>query len=131
MAIPDPRVQARLRSAFGALYDTLIEEAPERAAWSHLGLGAVESAIDRARQRVDDPGIALGFRTLLKQELDAACDLAPAIMPFEASSLPVERSVLQRVLRDDERTREREHAQEQRRKDLWAQARSLMTRDWE
>ncbi|MDR9392088.1 MAG: hypothetical protein RI554_08690 [Trueperaceae bacterium] len=120
------RVVARLRSAFGPLYPTLIEEAPEREAWSALGFDAVEAAIERARARVGEPGHALGFKTLLKQELDATCDLAPPIQPFEASSLPPDRAWRQREVRRDERARERERAAQGRRNDLYAQARDLL-----
>lgn len=120
------RVVARLRSAFGPLYPTLIAEAPEREAWSALGFDAVEAAIERARARVGEPGHALGFKTLLKQELDATCDLAPPIQPFEASSLPPDRAWRQREVRRDERARERERAAQGRRNDLYAQARDLL-----
>jgi len=123
---PDPRVLRRLRSAFGPLYDTLIDEAPERAAWATLGFERLETLMARARERVGEPGHALGFRTLLKQELDASCDLTPPVMPFESSSLPAERSVRQRAIRDDERRRERERRDEARREELRAQAASLL-----
>ena len=123
------RVVARLRSAFGPLYPTLIEEAPEREAWSALGFDAIEAAIERARARVGEPGHALGFKTLLKQELDATCDLAPPIQPFEASSLPPDRAWRQREVRRDERARDRERAAQARRDDLYAQARDLLAPD--
>lgn len=129
MTVPDPRVTRRLRSAFGTLYDTLIDEAPERAAWATLGMASLETAISRARERVGEPGHALGFRTLLKQELDAACDLTPPIEAFEASSLPAERTVRQRAARDDERRRERERRDEARREELRAQAEALLRTD--
>lgn len=122
----DGRVARRLRSAFGTLYDTLIAEAPERAAWSTLGLETIEHATERARERVGEPGHALGFRTLLKQELDTLCDLAPAVMPFESSSVPGDRQVRQRAVRQDERQRERERRDERRRDELRAQAAHLL-----
>lgn len=130
MPAPDDRVARRLRSAFGGLYETLIEEAPERAAWVGLGMGEVEAAIERARARIDEPGHALGFRTLLKQELDACCDLAPSVMPFETSTLPADRVVRQRALRNDERQRERERRDEVRRDELRAQAVELLRAAW-
>ena len=123
------RVAARLRSAFGPLYATLVSEAPEREAWTRLGLAQVEEAMGRARERVGDPGHALGFRTLLKQELDAVCDLTPPVMSFEAPSLPPDRTVLRREARRDERARERERQAELRRDELRAQARRLLTDD--
>ncbi len=123
------RVLRRLSSAFGGLYDTLVDEAPERSAWLTLGMSEVEAAMDRARLRMDDPGIALGFRTLLKQELDNVCDLSPAIQPFEASSLPAERALRQRIVRHDERSREQERAVELRRNELRDQARALLRRE--
>lgn len=126
MTDPDGRVARRLRSAFGPLYDTLIAEAPERAAWTSLGMETIEHAIERARERVGEAGHALGFRTLLKQELDALCDLAPPVMPFETSSLPPDRQVRQRALRHDERQRERERRDERRRDELRAQAADLL-----
>lgn len=129
MDAPDARVQARLRSAFGRLYPTLIDEAPEREAWSRLGFAHLEEAIARARSRVGEPGHALGFRTLLKQELDAACDLAPPAMGFEASTLPPDRPLLQREARRDERARERERQAQTRRDELYRQAARLLTDD--
>jgi hypothetical protein len=123
------RVAARLRAAFGPLYATLVSEAPEREAWTRLGLAQVEEAMGRARERVGDPGHALGFRTLLKQELDAVCDLTPPVMSFEAPSLPPDRTVLRREARRDERARERERQAELRRDELRAQARRLLTDD--
>jgi len=124
---PDRQVAARLRAAFGALYETLMMEAPERAAWSDLPFAEIEAAMRRARDRVAEPGHSLGFRTLLKQELDEVCDLAPAAMPFEASSLPEDRrGHLLRVQRD-ERTRERERRYEARRQELWRQAAALLS----
>ncbi len=124
-AADDVRVARRLRAAFGPLYEVLISEAPERAAWTRLGWDEVETAMRRARERVLEPGHALGFRTLLKQELDARCDLAPPVMPFEASVLPGDRAVLQRAWRDDVRARERERSSQERRDHLWQQAARL------
>jgi hypothetical protein len=94
-----------------------------------LGLAQVEDAMARARERMGDPGHALGFRTLLKQELDALCDLAPPAMGFEASSLPPDRLTMKREVRRDERARERERQAELRRDELRAQARRLLTDD--
>ena len=125
---PDDRVQARLRAAFGALYPTLLDEAPERAAWARLGMERVEAAIAEARNRVGEAGHALGFRTLLKQELDAACDLSPPVMPFEAPALSGDRLVRQREARHDERARDRERQAELRRDELRAQAARLLRR---
>lgn len=129
MTTPDPRVLSRLRSAFGALYETLVDEAPERAAWSGLGMGEIEAAIVRARERVGEGGHALGFRTLLKQELDACCDLAPPVMSFEAASLPVERRWAVREARRDLRVREGERRAQERRTELQAQAARLLRND--
>lgn len=123
---PDERAQARLRAAFGALYPTLLDEAPERAAWTRLGMERVESAIADARDRVGEAGHALGFRTLLKQELDAACDLSPPVMPFEAPSVSGDRIVRQREARHDERARDLERQAEARRDELRAQAARLL-----
>lgn len=125
---PDPHAAKRLRSAFGALYDTLIAEAPERAAWSTLGPDAIEAAVGRARERVGEAGHALGFRTLLKQELDTACDLAPPVMPFEGSSVGSDRIVRERALREDERHRERERRDQLRKRELRDQAARLLAR---
>lgn len=126
MRDPDERVRARLRAAFGALYPTLLDEAPERAAWTRLGMERIEAAIADARDRVGEAGHALGFRTLLKQELDAACDLTPPVMPFEATSLPGDRIVRQREVRHDERARDLERQAEARRDELRAQAARLL-----
>lgn len=123
---PDERAQARLRAAFGALYPTLLDEAPERAAWARLGMERVEAAIADARERVGEAGHALGFRTLLKQELDAACDLTPPVMPFEAAGLSGDRIVRQREARHDERARDRERQTQARRDELRAQAARLL-----
>lgn len=123
---PDPRVLARLRSAFGALYDTLVDEAPERSAWCGIGMEELETAIARARERVGEPGHALGFRTLLKQELDALCDLAPPVMSFEASTVAPDRRHAVREARRDERARERERRTGERRAELAAQADRLL-----
>jgi hypothetical protein len=129
MASDGARVAARLRAAFGPLLETLTSEAPEREAWTRLGLAELEAAIARARERLGEPGHALGFRTLLKQELDDACDLAPPAMSFEASSLPPDRRTVQREARRDERARERERQAELRRDELRAQARRLLADD--
>lgn len=126
---PDPRVLSRLRSAFGSLYDTLTTEAPERAAWCTLGMDEVTAAMGRARERVGEPGHSLGFRTLLKQELDARCELAPPVMSFEASSLPVERRWAVREARRDERARAGERNANERRTELRAQAARLLRDD--
>lgn len=126
---PDPRVQARLASAFGRLYETLIMEAPDRAAWSRLGREELQAAMDRARARIGEPGHALGFRTLLKQELDAACDLAPPAMSFEAPTLPPDRRSAVRATRRDEHARERERQTENRRDELRRQAAGLLGGD--
>lgn len=123
---PDDRAQARLRAAFGALYPTLLDEAPERAAWARLGMEQVEAMIADARSRVSEAGHALGFRTLLKQELDAACDLTPPVMPFEAPALSGDRIVRQREIRHDERARDLERQVELRRDELRAQAARLL-----
>lgn len=123
------RILARLRAAFGPLYETLTSEAPEREAWTRLGLAQVENAMSRARSRIGEPGHALGFRTLLKQELDALCDLTPPAMSFEASSLPPDRRTMQREARRDERARDRERQAELRRDELRAQARRLLADD--
>lgn len=120
------RVLTRLRSAFGALYDTLLEEAPERTAWCDLGFAEIEAAVQRARSRVGEAGHSLGFRTLLKQELDVSCDLAPAVMPFEAASLPVERRWAVREARRDQRQRDGERRAQERRAELRAQALRLL-----
>jgi hypothetical protein len=129
MASEPARVAARLRAAFGPLYGTLISEAPEREAWTRLGLTQVEDAMARARERMGEPGHALGFRTLLKQELDAVCDLTPPAMSFEAPSLPPDRLAMKREARRDERARERERQAELRRDELRAQARLVLTDD--
>lgn len=123
---PDARVEARLNAAFGALYPTLLDEAPERAAWSRLPMEQVDAAIVAARDRVGETGHALGFRTLLKQELDAACDLTPPVMPFEAPALSGDRIVRQREIRHDERARDLERQVELRRDELRAQAARLL-----
>ena len=123
---PDERVHARLRSAFGALLPTLLAEAPERAAWTRLGMERVEASIADARARVGEAGHALGFRTLLKQELDAACDLSPPVMSFEAPALSGDRIVRRREARHDERARDRERQAELRRDELRAQAARLL-----
>lgn len=115
-------VRHRLRAAFGPLYETLLVEAPERAAWAELSMQELERLMSRARERVGEPGHALGFRTLLKQELDAHCDLAPPPMTFEAPSLPLSRTVVMREARRDERARERERIAHDRREELRAQA---------
>lgn len=123
---PDPRALSRLKSAFGGLYDTLQSEAPERAAWCALGLGEIEAAIVRARERVGETGHALGFRTLLKQELDAHCDLAPPMLSFEAASLPEGRRSAVREARRDETARARERHANARREELQAQAARML-----
>lgn len=123
---PDARVEARLRAAFGALYPTLLDEAPERAAWARLRMERVEAAIADARDRIGETGHALGFRTLLKQELDAACDLTPPVMSFETQSVPGDRAVRRREDRHDERARDLERRSQLRRDELHAQAARLL-----
>ncbi|MEX2501787.1 MAG: hypothetical protein WD336_05375 [Trueperaceae bacterium] len=118
-------VARRLRAAFGPLYATLVEEAPERAAWTRLGMAEVETAMQQARDRAGEPGHALGFRTLLKQELDALCELAPPVMSFEASTVAADRQVRQQARRLDERARDQERRAQTRRDELWAQAARL------
>ena len=122
----DPRTVGRLKAAFGSLLDALVDEAPERSAWSTLPFPELESAIGRARARVGEPGHALGFRTLLKQELDDACGLAPTPMTFERGTVATERMWNAREHRVDERSRERERAEAERRNDLIRQARALL-----
>lgn len=122
----DPRVLARLRAAFGPLYETLVAEAPERAAWCTLGPDEIAAAMDRARERVGEPGHGLGFRTLLKQELDARCDLTPPAMSFEAPSLPPERRWAVREARRDERARAGERRAQERRQELRDQAARIL-----
>lgn len=121
------RVEARLRAAFGALYPTLLDEAPERAAWTRLPMARVEAAIADAQGRIGETGHALGFRTLLKQELDAACDLSPPVMSFEAQSVPGDRTVRRREARHDERARDHERRAQLRRDELHAQAARLLS----
>jgi hypothetical protein len=86
----------------------------------------LEALMARARERVAEPGHALGFRTLLKQELDARCDLAPPAMTFEAPTLPASRQYLMREARRDERARDRERAAHARREEWRAQAARLL-----
>lgn len=123
---PDARVEARLNAAFGALYPTLLDEAPERAAWSRLPMEQIDAAIVAARDRVGETGHALGFRTLLKQELDAACRLTPPVMSFEARTVPGDRAVRRREARHDERARDLERRAQLRRDELHAQAARLL-----
>lgn len=125
----DRRTLARLKAAFGPLYDTLVSEAPERAAWGTLGFEEIEKAIARARERMGEGGHALGFRTLLKQELDARCELTPPVMSFETSSLPVERRWAVREARRDERERAGERRAQERRDELHRQAFRLLGDD--
>lgn len=86
----------------------------------------LEALMARARERIAEPGHALGFRTLLKQELDARCELTPPPMTFEAPTLPVSRHYLMREARRDERARDRERAAHARREELRAQAARLL-----
>ena len=123
----DPRTMPRLRAAFGALLDALMDEAPERTAWGALPFPEVEGAIERARARIGEPGHALGFRTLLKQELDDTCGLSPAPMGFERATLPAQRMWNARERRNDERSRATERREVDRRNDLIRQARDLLT----
>ena len=120
---------ALLRSAFGDLLATLLDEAPERRAWTRLEPAEVERAIRAAQRRAKDPAMKMGFRTLLKQQLDAACDLAPAPMEFETSYMTFDEKQARpasRAWRDDRDAREAEQRAEARKRDLWEQARRLV-----
>ena len=93
-----------LASAFGTLLPTLLAEAPERRAWTRLEPDAVRNAIRAAQARATDAAMKMGFRTLLKQQLDAACELAPAPMEFETSYMSAEEAQARpasRAWRDD------------------------------
>ena len=125
---PRDRTIARLRSAFGPLYETLKQEAPERAAWEGLEFSALEACIARARGRVGEGGHALGFKTLLKQELDAECGLTPAVMPFEAQTAAGQgREVRKIVWAEDRKARDRERAANMRRNEMLSRLREAMT----
>ena len=118
-----------LTSAFGALLPTLLDEAPERRAWTRLEPDRVREAIRAAQARAKDPAMKMGFRTLLKQQLDAACELATAPMEFETSYMTPEEAQARpasRAWRDDRDAREAERRAEARKRDLWAQARKLV-----
>lgn len=122
------RTAKRLQSAFGALYGTLMQEAPERLAWEALAFETIEECIKRARARVGEPGHRLGFKTLLKQELDAVCALTPAVMPFEAQTEAGQgREVRKIVWAEDRKARDRERAANVRRNEMLAQLREVMT----
>ncbi len=118
-----------LQSALGPLLATLLDEAPERAAWLELSAEQIHEAIRAAQTRSNERGMKLGFRTLLKQQLDDACDLAPAPMEFETPYLghdDVARRPASRAWRDDRDARKAESRAEERKKELWEQARRLM-----
>lgn len=122
------RTTRRLKSAFGALYSTLIQEAPERAAWEALAFETLEACIERARARVGEAGHSLGFKTLLKQELDEVCGLTPAVMPFEVPTAAGQgREVRKIVWAEDRKARDRERAANLRRNEMLAQLRKVVT----
>lgn len=123
---PLPSSARRVRGAFGKLLDTLLDEAPARASWLELDPSEVDAAFARARERLEDPGHALGFRTLLKQELDARCHVDAVPMTFEAPTLPPDQRWRTREAKRDERARERERAEEVRRDRLRDQAARLL-----
>jgi hypothetical protein len=122
------RTARRLKSAFGALYGTLMQEAPERAAWEALAFETLDACIKRARARVGEAGHSLGFKTLLKQELDEVCALTPAVMPFEAQTAAGQgREVRKIVWAEDRKARDRERAANLRRNEMLAQLREVVT----
>lgn len=125
---PLPPAAHRIRAAFGALLDALLDESPARTAWLELDRGEVDAAFARARERLEEPGHALGFRTLLKQELDARCHVEAVPMSFEAPTLPPDRRWRTREARRDERARERERIEQVRRDRLREQAAELLRR---
>lgn len=126
MPRPVPATARRLRAAFGKLLPTLLDEVPARGAWLELAREETDAAFERARLRADDPGHALGFRTLLKQELDDACGIEARPMSFEAPDRTTDPRARQREARFDRRARQREAGAQDRRDALRAQAARLL-----
>lgn len=129
MSRPVPATARRVRAAFGKLLPTLLDEVPARSAWLELASEETEAAFERARHRADDPGHALGFRTLLKQELDTICGIEATPMSFEASDRTHDVRAREREGRRDRREREREAGAQERRDALRAQAARLLRGD--
>lgn len=126
MPRPVPESTRRVRAAFGSLLSVLVDEVPARAAWLELAPDELEGAFERARHRLDDPGHALGFRTVLKQELDALCGIEAIPMSFEASTVASDARWRTREARRDERARDRERQAQHRRDQLREQAARLL-----